>query len=487
MTAGLLERADAQRVAAALEVAGYTVDGVAGVLGETAHSALNRGEYVPGLRATTGGSPLATLVRLFLLGATEPAAAVAAALPPEAAPFLDRSGDEVRAAVDLRPYGADDDEWWVLSDVQTGSARTMRPDHVLGVGGASVTLATATVRPPAATALDIGTGCGVQALHLAEHAAAVTATDRNPRALAFARTTFDLNGIETVELVEGDLLEPVADRRFDLIVSNPPFVIGPDPRFLYRDSGDASDGLCARLVREAPPRLADGGWCQLLANWLHVEGEDWRERVGSWIAGSGCDAWVVQREVQDPAQYAELWLRDSNDNGTEAYAGLYDAWLAGFEAQRVEAIGFGVVTLRRSGAADPAVRLEELRQEIEGPYGLQVGPWFDRQDWLRATSDAGLLGARLRAADGVRLDTVAVPGPEGWAELTQTLRLERGLRWSGGIDEVGAAVVAGCDGERPLGSLLAVLAPATGMSEAELAEGALPAVRALVERGFLLP
>ena len=109
MTAGLLERADAQRVAAALEVAGYTVDGVAGVLGETAHSALNRGEYVPGLRATTGGSPLETLVRLFLLGATEPAAAVAAALPPEAAPFLDRSGYEVRAAVDLRPYGADDD------------------------------------------------------------------------------------------------------------------------------------------------------------------------------------------------------------------------------------------------------------------------------------------------------------------------------------------------------------------------------------------
>jgi predicted lipid-binding transport protein (Tim44 family) len=67
------------------------------------------------------------------------------------------------------------------------------------------------------TALDIGTGCGVQALHLAEHAAAVTATDRNPRALAFARTTFDLNGIDTVELVEGDLLEAVADRRFDLL------------------------------------------------------------------------------------------------------------------------------------------------------------------------------------------------------------------------------------------------------------------------------
>ena len=487
MVDGLLARDDARCVADALRAADYTVGGVADVLGETAHSALNRGEYVPGLRATTGGSPLETLVRLFLLGSTETAAAVDAVLPTAAAPFLERAGDEVRAAVDLRPYAADDDEWWVLSDVHTGTTRTLRPDHVLGVGGASVTLATATVRPQVGAALDIGTGCGVQSLHLAEHAAAITATDQNPRALRFARTTFDLNGIDAVELVEGDLLEPVGDRRFDLIVSNPPFVIGPGSRFLYRDSGDASDGLCARLVRTAPGHLTDGGWCQLLANWLHVEGEDWRERVAGWVEGSGCDAWVVQREVQDPAQYAELWLRDSNDAGTPGYASLYDAWLAGFEAQHVEAIGFGVVTLRRAGATAPVVRIEELRQEIEGPLGLQVGPWFARQDWLRATGDAALLAHPLRAADDVRLDSVAVTGPEGWAEVAQTLRLDRGLRWSGGIDEVGAAVVAGCDGERPLRELLPVLALATGIPEPELTEGALPAVRMLVEQGFLLP
>ena len=487
MSPGLLARDDARRVADALRAADYTVSGVADVLGETAHSALNRGEYVPGLRATTGESPRETLVRLFLLGATEPAAAVDAVLPPAAAPFVDRSGDEVRAAVDLRPYAADDDEWWVLSDVHTGTTRSLRPDHVLGVGGASVTLATATVRPEVGTALDIGTGCGVQSLHLAEHAGAITATDQNPRALQFARTTFDLNGIDDVELVEGDLLAPVGDRRFDLIVSNPPFVIGPGTRFLYRDSGDASDGLCARLVRTAPAHLAEGGWCQLLANWLHVEGEDWRERVAGWVAGTGCDAWVVQREVQDPAQYAELWLRDSNDAGTVGYAALYNAWLEGFEAQGVEAIGFGVVTLRRTDADVPVVRIEELRQEIEGPLGLQVGPWFARQDWLRTTSDEALLAYPLRSAADVRLDSVSVSGPDGWAEVAQTLRLEGGLRWSGGIDEAGAAVVAGCDGQRPLRDLLAVLAPATGMPESELVAGAVPAVRMLVEQGFLLP
>ncbi len=74
-------------------------------------------------------------------------------------------------------------------------------------------------------ALDVGTGCGVQALHLSEHSAAVTATDLSDRALRMAATTAALNG-RRWELLQGSLLEPVGQRRFDLIVSNPPFIVG---------------------------------------------------------------------------------------------------------------------------------------------------------------------------------------------------------------------------------------------------------------------
>ena len=97
---------------------------------------------------------------------------------------------------------------------------------MLGVGPASLTLASATVRRPVGTALDIGTGCGVQALHLSQHAGTVTGTDVLPRALAMARLTARLNGLHW-ELIEGDLLAPVEGRRFDLVVSNPPFIVGP--------------------------------------------------------------------------------------------------------------------------------------------------------------------------------------------------------------------------------------------------------------------
>jgi len=249
--APLLSDADADRLAEALRAAGYTAEAVVDLLGEEAAGALARAERVPGLRATTGGSPLETLVRLFLLGSTEPAAAVHAALPVAAAPaiagvLLEPDGDHYRAAIDLRPY----ESWWVVADLGTDVRHgPVRPDHVLGVGPASLTLSSAPIRRPVGTALDIGTGCGVQSLHLSQHAGAVTGTDVLPRALAMARLTARLNGLHW-ELLEGDLLAPVAGRRFDLVVSNPPFIVGPgDGGFAYRDSGLAGDEVSRQLIR----------------------------------------------------------------------------------------------------------------------------------------------------------------------------------------------------------------------------------------------
>jgi len=104
------------------------------------------------------------------------------------------------------------------SDVRPGP---VRPDHVLGLGSASITLARGVVRDPVDRALDLGTGCGIQALHLSEHARAVTATDVNPRALALAAATGRLNGRHW-DLRAGSLYEPVAGEKFDLIVLDPP-------------------------------------------------------------------------------------------------------------------------------------------------------------------------------------------------------------------------------------------------------------------------
>lgn len=309
----------AERLRDALLAADFTADGLLDLLGAPAYAALARSETVPALRATRGDTPLELLVRLFLLQQPVPHARVAGVLPLddclETGWLVTADGGEVAAAVDVRPYGGPDGEdWFIVSDLGcavggAGGIGSRDEGVVLGVGGASTTLAGITVRTPVASALDLGTGSGIQALHAAQHATRVTATDLNPRALHITALTLALSGVPAADLREGSLFEPVReDETYDLIVSNPPFVISPGARLTYRDGGMGGDDLCRTLVQEAGERLREGGFAQFLANWQHVEGEDWHDRLRSWVP-RGCDAWIVQREVQDVTQYAELWLR----------------------------------------------------------------------------------------------------------------------------------------------------------------------------------
>jgi hypothetical protein len=485
-----LEHDDIARLREALTAARYTSRDIAARIGPAAVESVRRGDFRGLLRATTDRDPLATLIRLFLAGQTEPSEAVAAAVFPltlEAAigaGLVESYGDGLHAGVDLDVYtGHTGSDWWVLSDLDADArVGPLRTDHVLGVGNAATTLAAATVRQPVAAALDIGTGCGVQALELGAHASTVTATDLSQRALRFAATTAALNGMSW-ELLAGDMLEPVRDRRFDLVVSNPPFVVGPgSTRYTYRDSGRAGDSACAELAAAAPALLADGATLHFLANWAHVAGEDWRERVSGWVAGTGCDAWIVQREVSDPVEYVNLWLRDASEPFDPARA---QAWLDWFDAQKIEAVGFGLVTVRRAGRADPVVRAEDLRQNVEPPMGAQVSAWFRRQDWLTGQGD--LLDARLVRAPGMRLTQEADHDGDDWAVQRQVLSQTDGLRWSQEVDPVALALVSGADGKATVRDQVAVLAAAFATPAPLLGAMALPLVRHLVERGFLLP
>jgi methylase of polypeptide subunit release factors len=480
-----------RRLRASFEDAEYSVDGVLDVLGAPAYSALARNEVIPALRVTEGGSSLETLIRLFLLQTPVRRADAANALPLDelvTGGLVQQRDDSVVASIDVRPYASDSADWWIVSDLSAGVGTVRGPvaeDHVLGVGGASTTLAQITVREPVLSALDLGTGCGVQALHLSEHAQRITATDRNPRALALAGMTARLSDVP-LQLLEGDLLAPVQGRRFDLVVSNPPFVVSPVARFAYRDSGLPGDELSRRLVGDTPTILEPGGWCQLLVNWLHVRDSPWIERVESWLEPTGCDAWVVQREVQDPAEYVELWLRDSGDAMSSRHAELYDAWLDWFDTARVDAIGFGWVTLRRSEVDQPVVRIEDWPHAVAQPLGPAISSWFRRQDWLRShADDAALLATRLRRSDDVVQEQYGEPGAEHPARIA--LRQQQGMRRAIQVDTVQAALVGACDGSVPLVALIDAIASLVDDDAARLRSELPTSVRSFVTDGLLEP
>ncbi|PYI66139.1 SAM-dependent methyltransferase [Arthrobacter livingstonensis] len=563
-------------LAADLAALDYTVDGVAGLLGAEAHQALGRDQTVPASLALHGRTePLATVARLWLLAEAVTPEALAEALPrvgldalatlglveaeSEAAPeavseAVDQSASEaenaaargpalLRAAVDLRPYGwpaetpgGADTDLWVASDLGAHQRPgVLRKDHVLGIGQASLTLAQGTIRRVVGRALDLGTGCGIQLFHLLHHANTVVATDISERALAFTRfnlvlnaaalglsaADFDPNNQDArVSLRLGSLLEPVAGETFDLVVSNPPFVITPRHRgedsgtqFTYRDGGLAGDAIVETLVRGLPTILAPGGIAQMLGNWEVVKGDagtdlEWAARPSRWLA-EDVQAWFIQREQVSPGAYAETWLQDaSQGRDADAYASAYADYLHDFTSRNVAGIGFGYILLRKPDAArgaaqdaaqgtdpraaasgstpDPlntSTRFEEILYPIEQPVGPHLAATLDREAWLDARDS--ILGEYFVVAGDVTEERHQKPGAEHPGVIL--LRQGSGLRRTNLLSTELAGFVSASDGELTVGQLIGALAALLERPDPEFVDGLEAEVRNLVRDGFLLP
>ena len=517
---------------------GWGVEAVAALLGEVADAALRREIRLPALRAVRAAlaagpvpSPVAVLTALFMLGEPVPASALDAALPRTAAAGATAIGlvgepDEsgcVRALVDLRPHEAVDDagevRWWVASDLgELVTGRALAPDHVLGVGGAGLTLAGLTPRTRVGTALDLGCGCGIQTLYLLRHAEHVVATDISARALAFTAFNAALAGVSvtgsapgaaseadvkpgpasgsgSLELLRGSLLEPVVGRRFDLIASNPPFVLTPPavreaglPLMEYRDAGGP---ILPGLVAGLGEHLEPGATAVMLGNWEHRGTASWRDAVAAWLP-EGLDAWVIERELQDPVEYATMWLRDGGltpERDPEAFDAALEAWIDDFEARDVRGVGFGYLIVHRPRRPrEPWRLLEEVTTSGQGVLGPHIAEVLEVRERLAGLDDDAVADLCPLLAPDVTEERHLIPGA---AEPTVIL-----LRQGGGLGRTlqastAVAALAGvADGELSVGQVASAVAALSELNAADalaLRAEMVEATRHLLTTGFLRP
>lgn len=480
----MLEPAAIDRLRENLLAAGYTLDAVADRLGEAGLAGLGRNSSLAAGRALAGADdPQATAIRLWLLQQPVPSGSL---------DWLDTShlrgagliagSDELRATVELKPYGSEARQGWICSDQTPLDTRVVRPrpDFVLGASPASTTLAQLVPRVRAGSALDLGTGCGIQSVHLADHAERIVATDLNPRALDLARITLGLNQV-SAELRLGSLYEPVAEELFDLVVTNPPYVMSPPGGGLvYREGGFAGDGLMREVVSGVP--LNPGGLLVVLGNWAVVEGRPWAERVAEWIP-AGHDALVLQREALDPYEYIEIWLADAGLAGTPEYLPAYRDWLQYFDSQRISGVGMGWIFVRHSGSAQPDLRLEEWPHAVHQPVGEAVLAHFDGIEGSR-WPDERVLAATWRRSDDLRQETLGAPGAADPEYIV--LRQAGGLGRAVTADTALAAVVGACDGDLPLGMLVDAVAHLLEVDAAALAADVLSHLRPLIAEGLVV-
>ena len=485
--------AEAQSLAslrALLEGADFTTERIDATLGVGELSAAP-GETAIHRRRLAGDDAFSTIARLFLLGDGVEASLVEAALSPvtldgiAALGLFERERDCVRATVRLLPHG----DYYLASD---RIATEPSADWVAGIHAPSVTLAKLALRRPVDATLDLGTGCGIQALLAAKHSARVVATDVNERALAFARFNAALNDVDVIDFRHGNLFEPIEGERFGLVVANPPYVISPDSTFAYRDSGRPRDSLCRDVVRRVPEVLAEGAFAHILVSWVHArgEGDEWSEPLREWVRGTGCDAWLLHYRTDDPLAHAAGWLGPLAANSQEEHEAALDRWLDYLREQKIEAVGYGAIVLRRRSGTTNWVRLDEIPIERLEPATEHTLRVFAAEDYLAAlTDERALLEERFALVDAHRLEQALVWRDGRFEVESQTLALTEGLAFRAGLDRSTAMLIPHFDSRRRLADVLAAAEADLDVAEDDrerYAAAALPVVRRLFELGFLV-
>jgi SAM-dependent methyltransferase len=441
------------------------------------------------LRRTSGGTPLETLIRLFILGQPVSSDAARVAIAPMAVDewietgLLAPQGAEVKAELQMRCF----QDMILAYDFARGSEGGLRPDFVMGASPSSLFLASLTVRQKNRAALDLGCGCGIQAFLAAAHSERVVATDLSPRAIAVTRFNAQFNGISNVECLQGDMFTPVEGRTFDLIVSNPPYVISPDQVHLFLNPGAEGDAVCRRLTIEAPRYLSEGGFCIFNANWEVTGSQNWRERPTEWLRGSGCDAWVLHQYTRTPSEYAELFIDTGYMDATDC-SRHFDRWLEYYAARGIAGIAGGNIIMRRRSGGKNWVRLDEMPRNVSASNGADVLQLFQLRDFLEKTSrDEDFLQVRFKLAPEVRLERAYEASQGEWRRVAGRISRTSGFHYSAELDDPSAAILAHCDGKHTVSELLEEVAALRKVEVNAISTMALGIFRRMVEQGFLIP
>ena len=332
----------------------------------------------------------------------------------------------------------------------------------------------------------------MQALHLASHCDTIVATDISERALAYAAFTAALAGVE-LDLRRGDLLDPVAGETFSLVVSNPPFVITPRtdgvPLYEYRDGGRAGDAIVRALVRQVGTVLEPGGVAQFLGNWEVPAGRTWRDVWAEWLdeqarEGVALDAWVVQRESQDPAEYAELWSRDGGSLPGQPRALADVCRVAGrlrLSRRRVRSASgsspcSGLSPTGRRGAHSTRLPARSPRRWVP-----RSTPGSRARTWLAEHSDDDVLDVAWSCAPDVTEERHGRPGADDPSVIL--LRQGGGLRRVVRAGTVLAAYLGVADGELTARVALDAIAALLDLDAGAVRAEVVPELRDLVADG----
>jgi len=459
--------------------AGFTGSGLAQLLRTGVPLNLPRAEIPRARLLLEVDRALDCLTTLLVLGDAVDATSAGRALGDHletlvAARLVERRGDMICPLAQVIPH----DEVLISSDLPSPDPD---PLFVPGVQGPSDLLARLTPRRHVARALDLGTGCGIQAVLLSQHSEDVVATDINRRAIDVANRNAMLNRTARIDFRHGDLLEPVAGERFDLIVANPPYPISPEHTFVFRDAPVRGDQLCRRLIEAIPAALTDEGIAVVLVSWPSAGRTP---DPLAWSAEIGCEALLLVTHVRSAIDDGLVWNHEHLHDAAD-YQDRVRRWWSFLDREGIGAVGYGALVLRRSAESVPWTAAMPFPPIARGAAGNYVLRLMDSHRALaRAAGDVRALGPLVLAA-GARLNTGRQRDAQGGWITKYELELSGGPGISAELDEEGAAIMSAFESPLTTTDALSIAARRLGPAHSIVATDAHAIVADALRSGLL--
>jgi len=469
-----------------LREAGFTADGLRNRIQTDVLAGRNLENLPLLLHRTREPDALNLLTRWFVIGEPVLQKLAQQVIPSDILQLLADCGllhsadGNVSCPVMFAPF----ENYWVTTDTYSRLSKSVGEDDVLMVNTTTLILLNLAIRTPCRSLLDLGTGCGVVAMVAAQFGEHVTGTDLTPRAGNFARFNAWLNEVPNVEIVTGDLFQPVAERRFERILTNPPYYVTPSSRRIFAENPMELDGFCRNLVKQAPAHLEEGGFLQMLCEWPEIEGQPWEERLAEWFQGTGCDAIVWEGATYDPIPYVQARLPIATaSTGKEADCQRFDEWVEYYRSRKVKALHAGFLTMRRRPGQN-WVHFERVVADVTKPSGQAILERFAVRD--QPLSEEELLKSRPQVTEGTQLRQVMEFHDRQWRLSPKVHMVQTsGLQLMHDLTPDVAEFVSRMDGKAPLGELVGTVARDAPVPREKVQAECISLVKRLIDRGFV--
>ncbi len=385
--------------------------------------------------------------------------------------LLCKENNEVKARFQAQPYS----DLILFSDFfQWESAR----GFVLPIGPAGNYLALLTIRRQIELTLDLGCGCGIQSLLAARHSQRVIATDINPRALALTRLNAKLNDIHNIETRQGSYFVPAEGQRFDLILANLPYVIAPEKNLVYRNVDKPGDASVHERLKEISSYLNEGGFAQILINWIHRKDQEPSEPIRQTMEDKDVDVWLIHNGSKSPDEYADMWLKHQNQDSPHKAQRTKRNWMRWYRSQHIEQIALGAITLRRRSNKRNWFCSATVNKTLDDSVSEQFLRLFAAQDYLDEIEDPSLL-----------LNEIFMPTDLDFVgnENQPTAYANYGSQFELKIRPMTKAVLQKLDGQTRLEDAIQATLRESGIEASDKRHEILSDIRELLKLGMIAP